>query len=100
MAKELKESKYPSYRKILVKSPSRTHVLSQTYLTPDEFPARVYTVNHAKKTEYVYGVFSAEAYSKVVINKISKGTEKEIDEVYDSAGIEQYTNPKFSTTSK
>lgn len=100
MAKEMKESRYPSYKKMLVKSPSRTHALSQTYLTPDEFPVRVYTVNHDKKIEYVYGVFNAEAYSKVVINKINKGTEKEIDEVYDSAGVEQYMKPKFSKTSK
>lgn len=90
MAKELQESMYPSYRKVLVKSPSRTHALSQTYLTPDEFPYRVYTVNHAKKIEYVYGVFSTEAYSKAVVKKINNGTEKEVDEIYDSMKNQQY----------
>jgi hypothetical protein len=90
MAKELKESKYPTYRKMLVKSPSRTHVLSQTYVNPDEFPFRVYTVNHSKKIEYVYGVFSTEAYSKKVKDNIRKGLEKEVDEVYDSNGVNQY----------
>lgn len=93
MAKELQESMYPSYRKVLVKSPSRTHALSQTYLTPDEFPYRVYTVNHAKKIEYVYGVFSTESYSKVVIKKINNGTEKEVDEIYDSNKTQQFKRP-------
>jgi len=93
MAKELQESMYPSYKKVLVKSPSRTHALSQTYVNPDEFPFRVYTVNHAKKTEYVYGVFSTEAYAKVVVNKINSGKEKEVDEVYDSNRTRQYKRP-------
>jgi len=100
MAKELKESKYPSYKKNLVKSPSRTHALSQTYLTPDEFPVRVYTVNHAKKIEYVYGVFNAESYCKVVNTNIDSGKEKDVDEVYDSAGTKYYPKPKSSKTSK
>jgi hypothetical protein len=95
MAKELSESMYPSYRKVLVKSPSRTHALSQTYVNPDEFPFRVYTVNHAKKVEFVYGVFNTDAYAKVVVKKINNGTEKEIDEVYDSNRVEQYKRPKF-----
>jgi hypothetical protein len=100
MAKELKESKYPSYKKMLVKSPSRTHALSQTYVNPDEFPIRVYTVNHAKKIEYVYGVFNADSYCKVVKTKIDNGKERDIDQVYDSTGIDHYAKPKFSTTSK
>ena len=93
MAKELQESMYPSYKKVLVKSPSRTHALSQTYVNPDEFPFRVYTVNHAKQVEHVYGVFSTEAYAKVVVNKINSGKEKDVDEVYDSNRTQQYKRP-------
>lgn len=93
MAKELQESMYPSYKKVLVKSSSRTHALSQTYLTPDEFPYRVYTVNHTKKVEHVYGVFSTEAYAKAVVNKISSGREKDVDEVYDSNKNQQFKRP-------
>ena len=100
MAKELKESKYPSYKKMLIKSPSRTHALSQTYVNPDEFPVRVYTVNHLKKIEYVYGVFNAAAYSNVVKKRINSGKEQDISEVYDSEGTEYYANPEFSKTSK
>lgn len=93
MAKELKESKYPSYKKMLVKSPSRTHALSQTYVNPDEFPVRVYTVNHVKKTESVYGVFNASSYSSEIKKNINSGKERDIDEVYDSEGIQHYTKP-------